>query len=220
MTMSLLNISMLMVNIMDNQEKEWLEKAIKLDLNLYIYEEYAKTIADLIYVKVQRDYWRKDYKPIFIRVISNLRTSYELGRPIHYSRNAHHYPKRGIGYRVLINLIDTMIEEKLLEQKNGYYDEDFGGKQSRIWSSEDLISLFIAIQPEDVVKEPPERLVELRDRNSKGIIEYNRSNEIISMVNQLEDYGNEAQMCSDLSNFLCAAFSTNGSSIFVYAFDA
>jgi len=171
----------------EKKEGRKLERAIKLDLDLNIYKDYAKRIADLIYIKVHRDYWRKDYKPVLIRMISNLRTSYELDRPLHYSRNAHYYPKRGIGYRVLTGLIDTMIEEKLIEQQNGYYDENFGGKQSRMWASEDLVSLFIVIHPEDVVKEPPERLVELRDRNSKDIIDNN--NEINSMVNQLEDYG-------------------------------
>ena len=176
--------------------KDWLETAIRLDLHLGIYEEYGMRIADLIYTKVHRAQWRNDYKSAFCRVIANLRVSHELGVPIHYSRDTNRR-HNGISGWCLRNLIDKMEDEDLIEQHNGYYDSEFGGKETRMWASKDLIGLFLSIQPEDVVLDPPDMLVELKDRPPKKNgrkqkpkrIPYQRTVETDAMTRQLKEYG-------------------------------
>lgn len=178
------------------EHKHWLEKAIRLDMNLNIYDEYAMRIADLIYSKVERDCWRKDRKPIFSNVVANLRVAHEIGIPVYYSRDTNR-KYNGFGGRSLIDLIDAMAEEELIDQHNGYNDSQFPGKRTRMWPSQELISLFIAIQPEDIVLEPPKLLVQLTDRPPKingkrrkpKLIPYQATVEIQSMERQLKEYG-------------------------------
>lgn len=160
---------------MTEEEKIWLNSAVSLDWGLTLYKDYAKFIVNIIYDHIF-DKENKKYRKVLIKIISNLRRAYDLGVPLRYSKNAHnytnYYKNYNCGYRVVMLIMDKLLQKDLITQysntffNNGDGNSKLWSRQTRIWASDNLIGIFKPIQPEDIVKEPPQ-LLQLRERITK-----------------------------------------------------
>lgn len=185
-----------------DEMKCWLYSSIRLDLSLTIYKEYATNISDLIFEKVKSSGGLRDkkYEEIFISLIINLRVAFELNRPLRYSRDQHKYPQHNVGCKMLITLIDRLLELGYISGENGYQgNKDIKGYMSRIWVEykvNTLYDLFITISPDDVIKRAPNPLVRLMTRKRKTnkktikpeIIHYRKNPNTDKMEDQLNQY--------------------------------
>lgn len=184
-------------------EKKWLETAIPLDWGLTLYEDYAKHIVNLIYT-ILFDKESKKRRKVLIKIIANLRLAYDLNVPLRYSRHKSSYTNMyrnyGVGTRIVFEVMEKLLQEDIITQRmkgfihynpNGDVDKN---RQTRIWSTPNLIGIFEPIQPEDVVKEPPQ-LMQLKKRLTRAEkaahkipkqIDYDETdNDILIMKNQL-----------------------------------
>ena len=185
-----------------DEMKCWLYSSIRLDLSLTIYKDYAITISDMIFEKIKSSGGLRDkkYEEVFISLIINLRVAFELNRPLRYNRDSHKYPQHGVGFKMLMNLIDRLLELGYISGETGYQgNKDIEGYASRIWVEHrinTIYDLFITISPDDVIKRPPNPLVRLMTRKKKisgktiepEIIHYRKNPNTDKMEDQLKQY--------------------------------
>ena len=184
--------------------KEWLEKAIPLNIGLTLYEDYAKYIVNIIYDHIF-DKESDKKRSGLIRIIANLRLSYDLEIPLRYSRNTHNYKNSvknyGVGSTIILKCMDKLLLKDLINQSSFFFnrgDNNRWNRQTRVWASKNLIGIFEPIKPEHIIKEPPQ-LIQLRERLSKkdkkkGVIakqiHYPVTKDILLLERQLVNYHN------------------------------
>lgn len=187
------------------EEKKWLETAIPLDWGLTLYEDYAKYIVNIIY-SILFNKESKKRRKILIKIIANLRLAYDLGVPLRYSRHKDNYTvmfkNYGVGSRMVFEVMEKLLQEDIIAQRmegfihynpNGDVDKN---RQTRIWATPNLEGIFLPIQPEDIVKEPPQ-LIQLKERLTKEErwkhkipkrLDYTMTEETLLMERQLQLY--------------------------------
>lgn len=177
------------------EEKKWLETAIPLDWGLTLYEDYAKHIVNLIY-SILFDKENKKRRNILIKIIANLRLAYDLGVPLRYSRHKSSYTNMfknyGVGTRIVFEVIEKLLQEDIIAQRmKGFVHYNPKGdvdknRQTRIWPTPNLIGIFEPIQPEDVVKEPPQ-LIQLKKRLTRAEKAAHKKPKQIDYDNTIDD---------------------------------
>lgn len=193
--------------MIDYSEKKWLETAIPLDWGLTLYEDYATYIVNIIYTMLF-DKENKKRRKVLIKIIANLRLAYDLGIPLRYSRHKDSYKNArrnfGVGSRIVFEVMDVLLKEDIIAQRmKGFTHYNPNGdvsknRQTRIWPTPNLIGIFEPIQPEDVIKEPPQ-LIQLKERLTKEKkrrgrepkqLKYPLTEEVLLMERQLQLYHN------------------------------
>lgn len=193
--------------MIDYSEKKWLETAIPLDWGLTLYEDYAKHIVNIIYTMLF-DKENKKRRKVLIKIMANLRLAYDLDVPLRYSRHKDSYKNArknfDVGSRIIFEVMDVLLKEDIIAQRmKGFIHYNPNGdvsknRQTRIWSTPNLIGIFEPIQPEDVVKEPPQ-LIQLKERLTKEKkrrgrepkqLKYPLTEEVLLMERQLQLYHN------------------------------
>jgi hypothetical protein len=174
--------------------------ALPLNLRRNIVHEIDRLIGEIIYSEIRNPRWHKDRQELFIRYLANLRIADEQCVPVRLSRRAKDYTSNKFGYRLIIDLLDRMLEVGLIEQAIGHFNRENGwecGDQTRIWATCGLLQLYAVINPDEIVLEPPD-LVQIRKRQTylqklKGQearqLPVPRNRRVRLVLFQLEHYG-------------------------------
>jgi hypothetical protein len=174
--------------------------ALRLNLRRNIVHEIDRLVADIIFREIKDPRWRKDRQELFIRYLANLRIADEQCVPVRLSRRAKDYTGKRFGYRQIDSLLERMLEVGLIQQALGHFNRENGwecGDQTRIWATCRLLELYAAINPDEIVLEPP-ALVQIRKRQSylqklRGQeaqqLPVPRNKRFRRMLSQLEHYG-------------------------------
>ena len=135
----------------DKQNHNWLNDAIPLD----VYQSSSTRFKNLVnqlfeeitpLITVSSKPRQKD---ALKTVLTNLYHAHRNDKPVRYSRDKNHYTSdRRYGqlffkYDRLIPIIDSLEQLEYLEQKTGYFlREDEEGKQTRMWGTDKLWTIF------------------------------------------------------------------------------
>lgn len=196
----------------DPENREWLDNAIALNSALisaapeiraladYILPELLDTIqAEGILKKTHTTLGKSRIKEAVKMVLLNCYVAYLLGLPARYSRDTHYYSKpRRYGqlffkYDRIMAVVSALESRGYICQKKGFFNKETGvGRQSRIWASEKLISLFekfLLSNFQIIAREKRTELIELRDKK-KNPINYKETGRTRKMRKNLLSYNN------------------------------
>jgi hypothetical protein len=134
-------------------------------------------------------------------VLANLLLAYWQDRPVAYSRRRGDYSP-GKMYRLLfisfsrtMRVIDSLTRHGYVNQAKGYYDREHGGgRNSRMWASPSLVTLFDmhigTIRANAFVKNAHELLIRLKD-DDKNLVNYiptrstERMKKVVGLYNEM-----------------------------------
>lgn len=178
-------------------EKEQLFRAIAFKQNLTVFKPVYKFILKHLPEKLGN----KVYKNTLSVFLANLICAYKLDKEKYffYSRSSNEYKKNNprynpfkVGYKNVRTISNTLIKEKFIEHKKGYYGRAKGrGKRSRARASKKLIAIFHQLDLKEKLyyKEQIIETIRLKDK-FKRYIDYKDTEETNNMRYDLADYNN------------------------------
>ncbi|MCF6239296.1 MAG: hypothetical protein L3J79_10910, partial [Candidatus Marinimicrobia bacterium] len=132
-------------------------------------------------------------------ILLNLYVAYLLDVPVRYSRNRNWYgSNKRYGYLFfkysrVIPCVDALVHLGLVQERRGFNDKAKGiGRESRIWATPKLISLFHQVElhrPERVIPGDIQELIELRN-DEKEPVSYQDTDSTSKMRDRLKNYNN------------------------------